>query len=288
MDFHSLKLFQHLAGSLHFASTAKALHVSPSALSRTIQRMEQECQTQLFIRTNKQVKLTAAGRELVNFCQQVLPQWTQLKHTLADKAQQLSGELTLFCSVTASVSHLPDLLSQFRQQFPQVELKIITGDPSQAVVKVQEGSVDSAIAIHTRDFPADLYFLPLSTLPLCLISSKQSNITQLQQIDWQQVQWVMPESGAAQQIVLEWLSAQRIQPLVYANVAGNEAIVSMVALDCGVGIVPEVVLDHSLLGQKVNRMPLADIAPYQLGLCCLSERKQEPVLNAILTSSATR
>jgi LysR family positive regulator for ilvC len=57
--------------------------------------------------------------------------------------------------------------------------------------------------------------------------------------------------------------------------------VSMVALGCGLGIVPQVVLDYSTIGQKVNRIRLDDIEPYQLGLCCLRKRADEPALRAL-------
>lgn len=285
MDFKSLQLFQHLASSLHFAQTAKAMHISPSALSRAIQRIEAECQVAVFQRTNKSVKLTPAGQALLTFCQQMLPQWAQLKNQLATDAKVLAGELTLFCSVTASYSHLPALLDHFRLQFPQVELKIITGDPAQAEHNVLHKITDCAIAIHSADFSPKLHFQLISTLPLCLISSTQSTFETLEQIDWQQAQLVLPQSGAAQNTVLNWFAKQDIKPNVYATVAGNEAIVSMVALNCGLAIVPEIVLQHSIVKHKVNRIPLSDIAPYKLGLCCLHSRKNELVLKALLGSA---
>ncbi|MGB0669046.1 MAG: LysR family transcriptional regulator, partial [Porticoccaceae bacterium] len=47
MDIKALKLFQHLANSLHFGKTATAHHLSPSTLSRSIQRLEEELGSQL-------------------------------------------------------------------------------------------------------------------------------------------------------------------------------------------------------------------------------------------------
>jgi LysR family transcriptional regulator, positive regulator for ilvC len=55
------RLFLHLADSLHFARSAKALHVSPSALTRTIQRLEHEIGQPLFQRSRRRVALTRAG-----------------------------------------------------------------------------------------------------------------------------------------------------------------------------------------------------------------------------------
>ena len=92
---------------------------------------------------------------------------------------------------------------------------------------------------------------------------------------------ILPESGPSKRIVHHWFAEQGIRPRVYASVAGNEAIVSMVALGCGLGIVPQVVLDYSTIGQKVNRIKLDAIEPYQLGLCCLKKRSKEPAIQAL-------
>ncbi|MEQ4583852.1 MAG: LysR family transcriptional regulator, partial [Pantoea agglomerans] len=50
MDLRDLKLFLHLAESCHFGRTARAMHVSPSTLSRQIQRLEEDVGHALFLR----------------------------------------------------------------------------------------------------------------------------------------------------------------------------------------------------------------------------------------------
>jgi LysR family positive regulator for ilvC len=282
MDIRSLVLFQHLASSLHFGKTAEALFVSPSTLSRAIQRLEQECDTALFVRDNRKVQITAAGLKLLTFSQQTLAEWESLKADLSDDQQKLQGELSLFCSVTASHSHLPKLLDNFRHKYPQVEIKLATGDPALSVDKVLQQQADVSIAIHTPDFPAELAFRSLGQVPLLLIAPKDAKLNHISQVDWRQHSLVLPESGPSKRIVHHWFTEQGIKPRVYATVAGNEAIVSMVALGCGLGIVPEVVLDNSVISQKVTRIALADIEAYQLGLCCLQKRATEPAIQALL------
>ncbi|MEO9945940.1 MAG: HTH-type transcriptional activator IlvY [Paraglaciecola sp.] len=281
MDIRSLELFQHLASSLHFSKTAEALFVSPSTLSRTIQRLEEECGTPLFVRDNRKVKLTAAGSKLLGFTQQTLTEWKKVKGELQQDHQQLQGELSLFCSVTASQSHLPNLLDSFRHKYPQVEIKLSTGDPAWSASKVMQQEVDASIAIHTPDFPKELKFLPLDEVPLILIAAKDLQLSRLYQVDWRKHSMILPESGPSKRIVHHWFTEQGIRPRVYAKVAGNEAIVSMVALGCGLAIVPQIVLDHSTVGQRVNRILLDDIEPYQLGLCCLQARANEPAIQAL-------
>ena len=64
MDLRNLELFLHLADSLHFGKSADAMAVSPSTLSRAIQRLEQETGCILFERDNRSVRLTPAGEKL--------------------------------------------------------------------------------------------------------------------------------------------------------------------------------------------------------------------------------
>jgi len=85
MDIRTLSLFQHLAYSLHFTRTAEAMYVSPSTLSRTIQRLEEECGATLFIRDNRSVKLTAIGKQVLLFCDQFLDEWRRLQQNINDQ-----------------------------------------------------------------------------------------------------------------------------------------------------------------------------------------------------------
>ena len=65
MNIKNLQLFIHLSDSLSFHQTAQSMHISPSALSRVIQRLEQELGQSLFQRDNRSVELTMAGKKLI-------------------------------------------------------------------------------------------------------------------------------------------------------------------------------------------------------------------------------
>ena len=99
MDLKSLEMFQHLSISLHFGKTAQAYHVSPSTLSRTIQRMEETLGTELLHRDNRKVVLTDAGQKFQTYAMQQLEQWKQLKFSLEEKQTELKGKLHIYCSV---------------------------------------------------------------------------------------------------------------------------------------------------------------------------------------------
>ena len=104
MDTRVLKQFINLADSLHFGRASEASHVSPSAMSRSIRQLEEELGMALFERDNRSVALTHAGETFLNYARNSLAQWDDLRNDLMEEAGELRGEVSIYCSVTASYS----------------------------------------------------------------------------------------------------------------------------------------------------------------------------------------
>lgn len=285
MNIKNLQFFLHLCDSKSFSQTAQAMHISPSALSRIIQRLEDDTGQTLFIRDNRSVELTSAGKKLLPVAAQIVSSWQELKTQLSDQQQQLQGKLKLFCSVTASYSHLPAILNEFRQLYPQIEIQLITGDPAQAVDKVLQDEADIAITALSEQMPGKLTFIEIDKVSLSVIAPliAPSGLQKLlsDTPDWAHIPFILPESGSAREGADKWFKRNKIKPNIYAQVGGHEAIVSMVALGCGVGIAPDVVIDNSPVKDKVERLRLAPIAPLCLGICCLRTQLDNPLIKAL-------
>lgn len=280
MDLKSLQVFQHLASTLHFGKTAEAMYLSPSTLSRMIQRLEEDSGTRLLIRDNRTARLTPAGQKMLQYADSTLQNWQTLLNDIDDKNQILKGELSLFCTVTASISHLPPLLERFKARHPEIEIKLATGNPGESTKRVSEQASDMAIAIHTPIFPEELHFQHLDSVKLILVTPRKHPAKSISDIDWTKEQMILPDIGPSKRIVHHWLSEQGIRPRVYASVGGNEGILSMVALACGIAIIPEIVVKCSSIADKVNMLSINNIESYRLGLCCLKKRRQDPIINA--------
>ena len=113
MDNRQLKMFLALAESLHFAQASEQCHVSPSTLSRNIQQLEQQLGVMLFERDNRTVTLTHHGQQFIQYATTTLAQWDVFKSSLSDHRDELLGELSIYCSVTASHSFLHQILSRY-------------------------------------------------------------------------------------------------------------------------------------------------------------------------------
>lgn len=291
MDIKSLMMFQHLANSLHFGKTANACHVSPSTLSRSIQRLEEELNCQLLIRDNRSVFLTDAGNKLLDYAEQQIDQLRLLKTSLNKSQKQLSGRLNIYCSVTAAYSHLPPLLDKFRRAHPLVEINLDTGDAADAFEQIQTQQVDLAIAAQSETIEPNIYFHTIASIPMAIIAPTINCVVkqQLQQhpIDWAKLPVILPEHGTARKRFEQWFRKKQVgKPNVYAKVSGHEALVSMVALGCGIGIAPLVVIENSPVKDRLEQLPETHIEPFDLGLVCLKNRLDNPLLNEFIAVAA--
>lgn len=288
MDFRALELFLHLSNTLHFGRTSAACHLSPSALSRAIQRLEDEVGLQLFVRDKRSVSLSEAGADFKRFAQETVDRWEEFRNSLVQ--EELTGEIILYGSVTAAYGVLSDLFATFRDLYPQIHLRLETGDSAQAVEKVADNSVDVAVAARPELLPKNLMFKTLTVTPLRFIgpvvSCDVADLIDKYPIPWEQVPLIIAEQALSRRRVEAWFRGHNIKPTIYAEVAGHEAILSMVRLGCGIGAVPELVIENSIFGNDVRVLDMSpELPPYEVGLCVHRGRITSPIVRAIWESA---
>jgi len=292
MDTRELELFVTLAETLHFGQTGERMHLSPSAISRSVKRMEDELGQRLLERDKRSVRLTAAGAALLQYARQQLGQWRSFIDSVQPDYGPLHGEISLYCSVTATYSLLARLLSEFRNRHPAIELKLHTGDYADAIDRALGGSEDLAIAALPERLPKKLRVQTLAQSPLvfmapdfpCAVSELLADASW----SWDQVPLILSERGLARQQVEAWCRARGVKPNIYAQVSGHEAIVSMVGLGLGVGVAPELVLDNSPQREMIRVLDVQpSLAPFTVGLCAAAQRLENPLVKAFWDSART-
>lgn len=284
MDIRSLQLFRHLAGTLHFARTSKACYITPSALTRMIQRLESQLGETLFVRDSRQVELTPAGIAFKKYADDVLQRWELLQGQLSS-AQALQGEISLYCSVTAAYGVLPGLLEIYRTSHPDVRIHLETGDPAEALTKLSNQDADAVIAALPDTLPKDLVFKPLVQTPLVFIapgSYPDAVVRSHGEIDWEKTQLIIPDHGLSRDRIDRWFAKENFVPNIYSQVAGNEAIIVMVSLGCGIGLVPRMVLEKSPVMDQVRILDKTPRLPsFVIGLCTRKRNIANPKVEAL-------
>jgi LysR family positive regulator for ilvC len=285
-EYDSLRHFLELARTLHFGRAARACHVSPSALSRSIQRLEAQLDEPLFEREHHQVSLTPAGEEFRRHALAVLEEWQRYETERTTNQRDLTGTVHIYCTVTAAQGVVPELLGDLRRQHPGIRIELATGYVSDAIDQLRGGHIDVSIAALPDRLPAGIASRVLGSTPVVFVAPRAEgpvrDAVTRRRIDWSLVPLVVPAHGVTRDYVDDWLERKSVTPSIYAEIEGHEAILSLVALGYGVGVVPELVLDKSALRDQVDELPVTPrLPPLRIGLCVRERSLTNPLVATV-------
>ncbi|ASS76305.1 LysR family transcriptional regulator [Tumebacillus algifaecis] len=120
-----LQVFATVAEKKSFSRAAEALRLTQPAISQQIHTLEEYYGTKLFERTSKRVELTTAGETLLPYAKQILDLAALSKGALDDLMGRVTGKLTIGATFTIGEYILPQVLAEYTQRFPEVELNLL-------------------------------------------------------------------------------------------------------------------------------------------------------------------
>lgn len=247
MDFLELKAFLKLSETLHFTKASQEINLSPSALSRIISRLEEECGTILFDRGSREVHLTPDGEKFAAFAKQSLGQKEKLFEEFSDNSDEVRGTLRIYASVTACYSVMPTFVKKLSEKFPKIQLQIETGDPAAAIDAVRQDRADLAVAAIPESILDGFETIRVLTTPLVFAASPSSAFTSVSgspQDIVSSVPLILPKAGLARRRFDAWIKSRNVEPIIAAEAEGNEAVMALAALGIGMALVPQIVLEN--------------------------------------------
>ena len=285
-EYEPLRQFVELARTLHFGRAARNCHVSASALSRSVQRLEAELGEPLFEREHHKVTLTPAGEQFRHHALAVLEEWQHYSQHLVRADADITGTVHVYCTVTAAQSIVPDLFARLQRAHPRIRIELRTGYASDAIDQLRGGDIDISIAALPDRLPAGLSSRLLTTTPVVFVvpttDGRVREAAHRRRVDWSTLPLVLPAHGLARDYVDEWLDRRGITPTIYAEIEGHEAILAVVALGCGVGVVPKLVLDNSALRDRVDELEVRPaLPPFRIALCVRERALANPLIRTV-------
>lgn len=289
LDYDALRLFLDLARTLHFTKASREAGISLSALSRTIQRLERDVGYPLLLRDKRSVVLTPEGELFREHAAETLARFQTLRQRCEGVGERLTGTIRVFASVTAVQSFLPRILSSFRSAHPDIHIKLETGYATDALTMLEQGTVDVTVAALPHRVPSGLEARVVVVTPLVLVAPaadcEASRLAERRPVPWAEVPVVLPASGLARAAADRWFERRRVRPNVYGEVAGNEAILSLVSLGCGIGVVPRLVVEKSPLRADVQILEIESrIGEFRVGVCTERRSLKSPIVRAFWDS----
>ncbi|SKB04286.1 DNA-binding transcriptional regulator, LysR family [Prosthecobacter debontii] len=151
LDTRQLRAFISLARSGSFTQAGRELHLTQSAISHGIKALETDLDCQLFHRQGKSVHLTHHGRELLPHAETIMRAMSQARASLGALDKNPRGRLTIGCTPAASQYILPTVFREFKESFPQYEIRVLPGETPEIMEKLQDNQVDLAVTLGPPD-----------------------------------------------------------------------------------------------------------------------------------------
>jgi DNA-binding transcriptional LysR family regulator len=249
MEIRHLRYFCVLAEQLHFTKAALLLNVAQPALSHQIIQLEEELGTQLVERSNRRVRLTAAGEVFRERAAALLEQLDRATRETIRVGQGEAGSLVIGVVSTAVCSVLPEMLRRFRREAPNISVDIREMEPAEQVEALRRESIDIGLLfLAIQDSAFDSLVVSRERLVVALPTGHPAAADQKVRLtDLASETFLIPRRQPVpgfHEVVLETLRsrgipAPRLQPTRLLQTA-----VFLVAGHLGVALVPESFRNH--------------------------------------------
>lgn len=146
LDLESLRCFLAAAERLHFREAASEVALSPPAFSERIRRLEEELDAELFDRTTRSVRLTAAGERLVPVARRAIEASVACRRAVREAADPLPYALTLGSRFELAMSWLVPALPELGTRCPERTLHLTLSNEVDLLSRTERGKVDAMIS----------------------------------------------------------------------------------------------------------------------------------------------
>ncbi len=142
MELSHLRALIAVSESGNFGRAGQALHLSPPAVFDQVRQLEGNVGAKLYERSGRRLVLTEAGNLIHTYAQRILREHDEALQAVGELAGLRRGRLSFGCGPHISVSVVPHLLRAFLARYPNVEVRLVTGNDHVLFDDLQSGKVD--------------------------------------------------------------------------------------------------------------------------------------------------
>jgi DNA-binding transcriptional LysR family regulator len=159
-DARQIRAFCTLARTGSFTQTARELHLTQSAVSRSVKTLEGDAGCRLLHKLGKKIALTQAGEQLLHHATKILQEMEDAREALGRLGKWGKGRLRIGASTTACQHIIPSVLREFKESFPDHVITVEAGDTPELIAQLLRHRIDLALTLEATKEP-QLEFNPL-------------------------------------------------------------------------------------------------------------------------------
>jgi DNA-binding transcriptional LysR family regulator len=289
MRLEQLQAFLNVADTKSFQKAAQKCGVTQSTISRQIQALESELGLPLFHRT-AQAKLTLAGDRLLPRARKICQEWSNITTEISDLLAGKQPELCVAAIHSVCAHHLPPVLQQFCQDYPQVQLRVTSLGSDRALKVLRDGLVDLAIVMNNRFLTTspEMVVDMLYQEPIEILMAAEHPLTAYDEVPWSELaqypQVVFKDGYGMQRLVQEQFQRQDLDFKITLELNTLDAFRGIVRQGTSVALLPQSALFDVRRDPTLTVRPTAD--PYlsrQVVLVTTHDRLEIPPIQHFRT-----
>ena len=287
----TLRQLEYCLAAAEFGSialAAESIHVSPSAISSAITRLEAELGVALFVRHHAQgMAITAAGQQVLEQIRVVLDKVTGLHEVAAGTRDTVRGPLRVGCFTTLAPMVAPELCQGFARAYPCVQVSQVEDHHEGLLERLRTARIDVAITYDLDIAEPDITFEPLASLPPHAIVGEDDELARRHSATIDELAarpMVLLDLPLSRDYFLALFRAAGLTPYIVARSSSPDVLRSLVANGVGYSLAnvrPRSAL--SLDGRRIVRVPLSgEHRPMKLGLARARNREPRRIVEAFM------
>lgn len=278
--FTHLRAFHAVAVHGGFTAAANALRVSQPTITTQVRELEERYSVELFLRQGRNVRLTAAGRSLLEISSRIVKLHDEAEELLANTGALKAGNLKI---AAVSPFHATDMIARFIERHPLFKVSMLLGNSELTLSRILDLEADIAVLAHSIDDPR-ITSIPFSTQEIVVFVNHHHpwwdrEGVRLEELAGQPL--ILREQGSTTRLALE-AAARRAGVVLtpFMEIGSREGIWKAVERGLGIGVVADFeFVPHPSL--KTLRFQDAEVrTDYRLAY--LADRKASRPINAFI------
>lgn len=270
MNYNKLKYFYEIAKIQNLSRASELLYVSQSSLSKTIADLEKDFGTQLFVRTNRNLILTEAGKELQrqleSFFSNEQAMYAKVRQAALPTGENLSAKLNIGFMAFDHGLLVPDIVKKFNQTYPSIQIDAKRYNKKEMFKKLDNQTLDMIWAIFSMDelngeqeykILDEHHFSIIARDDHPMANRSSISITELQSESF--IAHGHRKNSNEYAYYFDWCNRCGVQPNIVAEYDYVESVMLMVQAGAGIAILSDAAPTHAfknLVSIPLNNAPI--------------------------------
>ncbi len=260
MQTSQISTFLAIAELQSFSLAAERLHITQPAVSKRIRQLEEQMKTTLFDRIGKKSILTPSGEAFLPHAERVLHELKVYKSRLTRLQDKPSGTLSLATSHHVGLHRLPQVLRDFKIEYPEVDLDLHFMDSEDACVAIANNELELAIVTLPQNTDDKLTLEPVWIDLLQIVFAPDHPLAASAKVNRRQLleyPAILPSTGTfTRKIIDQHFSTGKDGMKIILETNYLETIKVMVSANLGWSMLPVSMLDQSVVGRPLNGLEI--------------------------------